>query len=135
MTTDSPTSFAYQAQTTDGLRMSGTIDARDVADAQRRLVELGLRVSEIAPTPRPPKPRALAASDLVVFNEQLAHLTKAGLPLERGLRLIAADLGNGRLSRTVEMVAAELEQGTPLDVAFEKHRGHFPSLYGRLVAA
>src|SRR5688500_20201212 len=98
MTTDSLNSFAYQAQTTDGLRMSGTVDARDVADATRRLVELGLRVFEIAPAPRPPKPRALGSADLVAFNEQLAHLTKAGLPLERGLRLHAADLGSGRFS-------------------------------------
>src|SRR5688500_2972005 len=136
MTTDSPNTFAYQAQTPDGLRMSGTVEAPDVADAQRRLVELGLRVSEIAPTQRAPRARALRSSDFMAFNQQLAHLAKAGLPLEHGLRLIAADLhGGGRLARTVEMVAAELERGTPLGEAFEKHRGHFPSLYGRLVAA
>ena len=136
MTTDSPNTFAYQAQTPDGLRMNGTVDAIDVADAQRRLVELGLRVSEIAPAKHVPRPRALGASDFMAFNQQLAHLAKAGLPLEHGLRLIAADLrGGGRLARTVEMVAAELERGTPLGEAFEKHRGHFPALYGRLVAA
>jgi type II secretory pathway component PulF len=133
---ESPNTFAYQAQTPDGLRMSGTVDALDVADAQRRLVELGLRVSEIAPTPTAPRARAMGASDFMAFNQQLAHLAKAGLPLEHGLRLIAADLrGGGRLARTVEMVAAELERGTPLGEAFEKHRGHFPALYGRLVAA
>lgn len=136
MTTDSPSTFAYQAQTPDGLRMTGTVDAHDVADATRRLVELGLRVSEIAPAPRAPRPRALRASDFMAFNQQLAHLAKAGLPLEHGLRLIAADLhGGGRLARTVEMVAAELERGTPLGEAFEKYRGQFPPLYGRLVAA
>ena len=54
-----------------------------------------------------------------------------------GLRLIAADLrgGGGALSRTVEQVAAELERGTPLPEAFEKYKGQFPSLYGRLVGA
>lgn len=136
MTIDSPTTFAYQAQTPDGLRMSGTVEAPDVADAQRRLVELGLRVSEIAPTQHVPRAKALRSSDFMAFNQQLAHLAKAGLPLEHGLRLIAADLhGGGRLARTVELVAEELERGTPLDQAFEKHRSHFPSLYGRLVAA
>jgi type II secretory pathway component PulF len=117
--------------------MSGTVDAGDVGEATRRLVELGLRVSEIAPAARPPRPRALRASDFAAFNQQLAQLAKAGLPLEHGLRLIAADLrgGGGSLSRTVEQVAAELERGTPLPEAFEKHRGQFPSLYGRLVGA
>src|SRR3954468_18223137 len=114
-TTDVAHSFAYQAQTPDGLRMSGTVDAPDVGEATRRLVELGLRVSEIAPAPRAARPRALRATDFAAFNQQLAHLAKAGLPLEHGLRLIAADLHSGRLSRTVELVAAELERGTPLE--------------------
>jgi type II secretory pathway component PulF len=132
---ETPASFAYQAQTPDGQRLSGTVDAPDAAEATRRLAELGLRVSEMAPAARPPRPKALRATEFAAFNQQLAHLAKAGLPLEHGLRLIAADLGSGRLSRTVEQVAAELEGGTPLGEAFEKHRGRFPALYGRLVAA
>ena len=135
MTTVSPSTFAYHAQTPDGLRMSGTVDAADVHEAGRRLGELGLRVLEIGPSPHAPRPRPLRASDFAAFNQQLAHLAKAGLPLEHGLRLIAADLRNGRLSRTVELVAAELERGTPLGEAFEKHRAQFPPLYGRLVEA
>jgi type IV pilus assembly protein PilC len=135
MVTDPPKSFAYEAQTADGLRMSGTVDAQEVGEATRRLMELGLRVVEIAPSERIAKPRALRASDFAAFNQQLAHLARAGLPLEHGLRLIAGDLRRGRLSRTVELVATELERGTPLAEAFEKHRSHFPSLYGRLVAA
>jgi type IV pilus assembly protein PilC len=42
---------------------------------------------------------------------------------------------NGRLRQTVQQVAADLEKGTPLDQAFEKHQGQFPPLYARLVAA
>jgi type II secretory pathway component PulF len=135
-TTEIAHSFAYQAQTPDGLRMSGSVDAQDVGEATRRLVELGLRVIEISPSAeRPPRPRALRASDFAAFNQQLATLAKAGLPLEHGLRLIAADLRSGRLSRTIELVALELERGTPLPEAFEKHSRQFPPLYGRLVGA
>lgn len=135
-TPDIAHSFAYQAQTPDGLRMSGTVDAQDVGEATRRLVELGLRVIEISPADaRPARPRALRASDFAAFNQQLATLAKAGLPLEHGLRLIAADLRSGRLSRTIELVALELERGTPLPEAFEKHSRQFPPLYGRLVGA
>jgi type II secretory pathway component PulF len=134
---DAAGSFAYQAQTPDGLRMSGTVDAHDVVEATRRLIELGLRVSEIEPVPRarPPRPRALRGSDFAAFNQHLAHLAKAGLPLEHGLRLIAADLRGGRLSRTIELVAAELERGTSLEDAFGKYERHFPPLYGRLMGA
>jgi type II secretory pathway component PulF len=40
---------------------------------------------------------------------------------------------SGRLAATVESVAAELERGTPLGEAFDKHRDKFPPLYGRLI--
>src|SRR5688500_4429269 len=106
---EAPASFAYHAQTPDGQRLRGTVDCPDVNEARRRLVELGLRVPELTHTPRPARPMALGASDFAAFNQQLAHLAKAGMPLEHGLRLIAADLKSGRLSRTVEQVAEDLE--------------------------
>jgi type IV pilus assembly protein PilC len=55
--------------------------------------------------------------------------------VETGLRLIAQDMRSGRLASTVRLVAEELERGTPLGEAFDKHRAKFPSLYGRLLEA
>ena len=82
-----------------------------------------------------PTGKALRGDDFAAFNQQFAQLTRAGMPVEHGLRLIAGDMRRGRLSRTIEQVAEELERGTPLGEAFNKHRGQFPTLYGRLVDA
>ena len=128
-------SFAYQAQTAEGQAVAGTIDASSIEQAQRLLQTLRLRVLEIAPTRRPPRARPLGGEDFLSFNQQLTHLTAAGLPVEHGLRLIAQDMRTGHLRTTVEQVAAELERGTPLGEAFEKHREKFPPLYARLVSA
>jgi type IV pilus assembly protein PilC len=128
-------SFSYQAQTDDGQRMAGTIDAPDVETATNRLHSLRLRVTEIRPADAPSRSRSIRGEDFLAFNQQLAQLTKAGLPVERGLRLIAGDIRRGRLKRTVEEIATELEAGTPLGEAFDKHRDKFPSLYGRIVEA
>ena len=132
-----PTSFAYEAQTPDGQRFKGTLEAASSADAQSRLGALQLRVLAVAPAP-PEKRRGgreLGADEFLIFNQQLAHLTDAGLPVERGLRLIALDLRSGKLARAARDVAEELERGTPLQTAFARHAAQFPPLYGRLVEA
>src|SRR5215211_1034587 len=116
-----PDAFAYQAQTADGQTLSGTIDASDAEHAGSLLQALRLRVLEISPAAHPPRPKALRGDDFVAFNQQQMHLTRAGLPVEHGLKLIAQDMRSGRLAETVRQLAAEMERGTPLDQAFEKH--------------
>lgn len=130
-----PMLFSYQAQTNDGQRFSGTMEAANAEEATRRLEAMRLRVLEIAPAQKMPRATPLRGDDFAAFNQQLAQLTAAGMPVEQGLRLIAADLRKGRMARTIEQVAAELERGTPLDQAFEKHAKQFPPLYGRLIRA
>lgn len=154
--------FTFQAQSDDGKRLSGVIEAGDADAAIARLEALRLRVIDVARVagrgvvatgtaaassvetepagkagdngkPRPG--RALRGDDFAAFNQQFAQLTRAGLPVEHGLRLIAGDMRRGRLARTIEQVAEELERGTPLGEAFDKHRGRFPTLYGRLIDA
>lgn len=127
--------FSYNAQTIDGQRFAGTMEAVNAEEAARRLDAMRLRVLEIAPAQPPPRGRPLRGDDFAAFNQQLAQLTAAGMPVEQGLRLIAMDLRKGRMARTIEQVAAELERGTPLDQAFEKFGNQFPPLYGRLIRA
>src|SRR5688500_5693996 len=98
-----PSSFAYQAQTVEGQSVAGTIDAPGIEHAQRLLANLRLRVLRIEPADgtRQPRTKALNGEDFLAFNQQLTHLTSAGLPVEHGLRLIAQDMRTGRLRATV----------------------------------
>src|SRR4051812_6603716 len=102
--------FVYQAQTDQGQAITGTINAASIEQAQQLLIGLRLRVLEIAQaaTREIPTGKALRADDFIAFNQQLAHLTSAGMPVEQGLRLIAQDMRHGRLAATVREVAAEL---------------------------
>src|SRR5262249_11695758 len=130
------TPFAYQAQALDGRPISGTVDATNLDDATRQLHAIGLRVLSMEPAARPtPRAKPLGGDDFIAFNEQLAHLTAVGMPIEQGLRLLAADLKPGRLAPTVHAVAEELDRGTPLDRAIEKYHDKFPPLYARLIDA
>lgn len=127
-------SFAYIAQAFDGQPMNGTIEAPDIESASRQLSSLQLRIIQINPATTQ-RPRALSGADFAAFNQQLANLSAAGLPIEHGLRLIAEDLRHGGLAQSVRDVASELERGTPLGEAFQKHQKQFPPLYGVIVDA
>lgn len=126
--------FSYTAQTDHGLRLSGTIEAPDGAAATRILENMRLRVIEVnAVKARHASP--MNADTFLAFNRQLAQLAATGVPIEKGLRLIAAGVRSGKLSRTVTLIAADLQAGVPLADAFEKYRGQFPPLYGQLIDA
>ena len=129
--------YSYKAQTVDGGEaLTGTIDAGSADQARMRLETLRLRVIELGPAAATsPAVRPLRGEDFITFNQQLAHLTAAGLPLEHGLRLIAQDMRRGRVANTIRQIASELESGTPLGQAFEKHASSFPPAYGRLIDA
>jgi type IV pilus assembly protein PilC len=127
--------FSYSATTTEGEPVAGTIQAHDLQDASRRLAAMNLRVINLAPADDARRARPLGTSDFIAFNQQLAQLTKAGLPIEQGLRLIAQDLRRGRLRSAIQQIVSELERGASLPQAFERHQNNFPPLYSRLLDA
>jgi len=127
--------FSYEAQGPQEQVLRGTLEAGSVEAATAQLQALGLRVLSVSCAPEQVAPKRLGVDDFVLFNQQLAHLTQAGLPVERGLRLIAADLRSGRLAAAANAVAADLERGLSLQEAFGKHARQFPDLYARLVDA
>jgi type IV pilus assembly protein PilC len=134
--------FAAQTQgsdTIDGIEPSrvvtGSIDAADPDTAQHQLAAMRLRVMSLEPTATDRKPRAMRGGDFLRFNQQLAYMTEAGLPMEQGLRLIADDLNNESLSANVQRVADELKAGKSLPEAFAAHRGAFPPLYASIIDA
>ena len=129
--------FRYVAADGDGRTLSGTLDAADYDAARAALARMGLDVAELAPADRAPAARAgtLDGEALADFTRQLGHLAAAGLPLERGLRLIADDLKRGRVAATVRELAAKLEAGAPPDEAVRQMSGRLPPTFGPLLAA
>ena len=119
-----------------GLLMSGRLEADDVDGAKEKLEAIGVDYQRLAAVEavRPAGGRALSADEVVTFNEQLLHLTRAGLPLEEGLRLIAADMRPGK-GRAVSRLADELAAGVPPAEAVARLGGALPPLYGRLLEA
>jgi type IV pilus assembly protein PilC len=132
---DSSQRFHYDAQTPDGHALSGTLTAADADDARATLDQIGVRLIALQHDTEPVKPKAIRGSEFLAFNQQLAQLTKAGLPVAGGLRLIAEDMRSGRLAESIRNIAGQLEAGKSLPEAFAEHRNQFPVLYGQLIDA
>jgi len=127
--------FEYNALTAAGRLMKGTIEAgsRDEADEQLKQMQLSVNSIDKA---KPEKSRtAIGRNEFLLFNQQLASITKAGIPLERGLRELAKDIGSKSMRKLVHAIADELEAGESIERAFEKRQKHFPPLYGRILKA
>ena len=127
--------FEYNALTSAGRLMKGTIEAGTNQEADDLLKQMQLVVNSVEKA-RLKKPKtAIGRNEFVLFNQQLASITKAGIPLERGLRELAGDISSRSMRRLVDAIADELEAGVSIEQAFEKRQKHFPPLYGRILKA
>ncbi len=127
--------FEYNALTSAGRLMKGTIEAGSRQEAGELLKQMQLTVNSIEKA-KPGKPKtAVGRSEFMLFNQQLASITKAGIPLERGLRELAADVGSKSMRKLIDAIVGELEAGVSIEQAFEKRQKAFPPLYGRILKA
>ncbi|MHC4561789.1 MAG: type II secretion system F family protein [Planctomycetota bacterium] len=127
--------FAYEAVTESGRLMKGTIEADSHDIAAEQLAGMGMTVNELSTAPREKPTSRIGRNELLLFNEQLAAIARAHLPLERSLRELAGDIRGGRLRKAVLEIADDLEAGAGIEETFEKRRAGFPPLYGRILEA
>lgn len=127
--------FDYTGQLETGEAFSGTIQCDSFDAAQQRLAGLGVWVTALRPTDRNAYVAPLSLDDFLFFNEQIAALSKAEIPLESGLRQLAADVASRRLKRLLLDLADDLASGTPLESAITRQRGRFPASYAGVVQA
>jgi type II secretory pathway component PulF len=130
--------FEYNALTSAGRLMKGTIEAgsREEADEQLKSAFGGqLTVNSIGQAKPEKLKTAIGRNEFLLFNQQLASITKAGIPLERGLRELANDVSSRSMRRLVNSIAKDLEAGASIEEAFKRRQKHFPPLYGRILKA
>jgi type IV pilus assembly protein PilC len=127
--------FEYNAMTASDRLMKGIIEAGSAQEATELLEQMRLKVNSLEKA-RPERPKTLIArTEFLLFNQQLASLTKAGIPLEKGLRELSKDVASRPMRKLIDSIAIDLEAGMSIERAFEKRKEHFPPLYGRILKA
>ena len=100
--------FDYTGQLQTGSTFHGTLEAETQQHAEAILADMGVRTTSLRPARRLAYVAPLSLDDFLFFNEQLAAMTKSGIPLQEGLRQLAADVGSRKLKRLLLDLADDL---------------------------
>lgn len=80
------------------------------------------------------KKKKLNLEKFLIFNQQFVTLIRAGLPILKGLDLLADRLTDPKLGKYISGVRSEVKNGSLLSEAFER-QGVFPAIYVTSVMA
>ncbi|HXR76453.1 MAG TPA: type II secretion system F family protein [Bryobacteraceae bacterium] len=78
--------------------------------------------------------KSIKLEKFLIFNQQFVTLVRAGLPILKGLDLLADRLTDPKLGRHVKAVRNEVKEGSMLSDAFAR-QGVFPSIYVTTILA
>jgi MSHA biogenesis protein MshG len=138
-------SFSYKARSKEGKLVHGRADGEHVQQVAERLIANGVTPLDIQQLGavaagidlekllRKVGVGRVTTSDLVMFSRQMYTITRAGVPLLRGLRGLIASTHNAMLRETLEDILQSLEGGRDLAGSFARHPDIFPKLYVSIV--
>ncbi len=81
------------------------------------------------------KRKSVKHKDLVVFTRQLSTMVSAGVALNRSLATLQNEADNEYFKTIIAAVAKDVQAGTPLGDALEKHPETFSEVYINMVKA
>jgi len=135
--------FVYKGRNAQGQLVSGEMDATTLDAAAGQLAKLGLvpiSLNEIADKDSGFQhfmenfgQKKIGQTELIMLCRQLYTITKAGIPLIRGVRGLASSMSHPLLRKTLNEVADNLESGKGLSVSFALHPEVFNTLFVSIV--
>jgi MSHA biogenesis protein MshG len=131
--------FKYNGRTARGDAVAGSLESDSAESLAGHLFARGITPTEIKPITVSEDAaldlwRRLGGgrpdlTDLILFSRQMYSITKAGLPLLRGLQSIAASTPNAILRETLAAVIEHLQGGRELSFAFNRYPEIFSKFY------
>jgi len=135
-------SYRYEAVTSQGRLVKGTIKAVGEIEAERLLIRQGYRpvsvevvpsmfsLEEALPTLFRVKPR-----DVIVFSRQLATLLRSGISLLPALEILQGQVVTSRaFNKILGSVVDDLRAGGSFSQVIAKHPKAFSEIYARTIA-
>lgn len=134
--------FQFRGRDNNGQSIQGVLDVGSIDLAAAQLSNRGITPIAIEPV----KDDALnfdlnnifglekvKPDDLIMLTRQMYTITKAGLPLIRGIRGLMASMRHPRLKMALDDIANDLETGMPLSATMVRHEDVFDNLYVNMV--
>lgn len=134
--------FYYAACHPDGMRVTGSIGAesRDVALAHLRARGLFVTLLETTQSARGAFARlrllvARSSACSPAFFRSFATLVGAGIAIKRALESLIAEATDRIFAERLRSIALDVESGTSLSVAMERHSGEFSTVTLAMIKA
>ncbi|HEV7513333.1 MAG TPA: type II secretion system F family protein, partial [Candidatus Acidoferrum sp.] len=138
--------FICRLGTPAGEVVTRTVEAPGVNEARARLEREGFRVFNVTP-PKTTGVTALTsfggrggqpkvkASDFLLFNQQLAALVRAGIPILQAISMLRKRAASARLRAVLGEVEDQIRGGAALSQAFASQGSIFPRIYTASILA
>jgi type IV pilus assembly protein PilC len=134
------TSFAFRAMDVAGVATAGEVEAESKAQVTEQLRQRGLIVLDVSEKSEPFKIEQLWQTwkgidmrELSVFSRQFATLVSSGMPMLRTLHTLEEQTQDDRIREAIAGVRADVEAGSTLEQAMERHPEVFDRLYRAMV--
>jgi type IV pilus assembly protein PilC len=134
------TTFAFRAMDVGGTATAGEVEAESKAQVTEQLRQRGLIVLDVSEKSKPFKVedlwrdwKGVDMRELSVFSRQFATLVASGMPMLRTLHTLEEQTQDERIKEAIGGVRADIEAGSTLQQAMERHPKVFDRLYRAMV--
>ncbi|HZA36500.1 MAG TPA: type II secretion system F family protein, partial [Vicinamibacterales bacterium] len=128
--------FSCRLVTARGEIVDGVYTADTEARLRHELEDKGLHVLALQPrggiggfSIALPRRRRVSPREFLEFNQELATLLKAGMPLVQSLDLLRSGISDPLFRSVLDAVYERVKAGSALSDAFEEHGTLFPRVY------
>jgi type IV pilus assembly protein PilC len=133
--------YTYKVRDKQGVLRSGVLDAESRNLVVQKLLAQGLFILSVDEV-KESKEIKLSLSfgkvktkDLVVFTRQLSTMLAAGLSILRSFSILAEQTGDKKLKAAIIQIREDIESGTALWEAMNKHPKIFTGVYVSMIRA
>lgn len=136
--------FQFKGRNADGRLISGQVDAASQDGAVNQLLGRGITPVDITVFveqlslserfTRATNRGRVEVVELIMFCRQMHTITRAGIPLVKGLRGLSASLRNYAFQQALSDIVERLEAGVELSTAMRAHPKIFNNLFVSLVS-
>lgn len=136
----SANTFTFRAMDLAGTATAGEIEAESKAQVSEQLRQKGLIVLDVSEKANPLKIedimrrwKSVDMRELAVFSRQFATLVASGMPMLRTLSTLEEQSKDEEIKEAVGAMRADVEAGSTLEQAMERHPRVFDRLFRAMV--
>lgn len=131
--------FSYTIIDNNGVKQTGTIDAKDREGALENISQPGVIVASLEEVDNKTRHKMgdigighVSSVEISLFTNHLSVMLKSGIPITEALE-VSYDQAKGTLKKAIEDIREQVEKGSSLSGAIQRHPKVFSPVYQGIV--